>query len=530
MPRLLRIPDMGGVDESVVLVRWMAAVGDLVEAGDVIAVVETQKAAFELEADDDLRVVRQLFEEGDSVSMQCAYAVVVDDGEGQVDDATIDALCVDSQPPAAQSHATLPEAEDPESRAMAPSGGNTPAVPAARRLACETGVDLSLLKGSGPRGTVTLADVQAHIAGGSLKKTSGTVDAAFLNEIRSDESGFAHLPSDEKIRRYREAGAQIGEGTFMGAGSLVLAESLCIGAGVTLRDGVRLECIDLSVGDLTYFGPGTRFRVRHANIAENVYFVSDVDVGGGGAMDPDASLEIGPHGFVGENVHLNPCSGLTIGEEVTLSRDARLMTHSFAQSALEGFPNAFAPVHVGSCAQIGIGAVLFPGVRVGEKSIVLSNSTVVTDVAPGRLVGGIPAVGIKAAALPMSAEAVAIKSLEIIRAFVSRLDAGGKVEVGVEERVGDWLSWTFRDQGVQSQLVFTTSRGVALPAPLPNLPRVVCVLGALPELEPTAAGVSLLEKVFVGTPSLLSNSLRESMRKRGIRLNPRCWTYESGWL
>ena len=53
MLRVLRIPDMGGVDEGVVLVRWMIASGDNVSAGDVLAVVETQKAAFELEADDD---------------------------------------------------------------------------------------------------------------------------------------------------------------------------------------------------------------------------------------------------------------------------------------------------------------------------------------------------------------------------------------------------------------------------------------------------------------------------------------------
>jgi hypothetical protein len=206
------------------------------------------------------------------------------------------------------------------------------------------------------------------------------------------------------------------------------------------------------------------------------------------------------------------------------------MTHSFAQSVLEGFPNAFAPVHVGSFSQIGIGAVLFPGVCVGEKSIVLSNSTVVTDVEPGRLVGGIPAVDIKAAALPMSRDAVAAKSLQIMRAFVARLDAGGRVEVGDEETTGEWQAWTFQSKGVQSQLLFTTVQGAELPAPLPGLARVVCVLGSLPELEPAAAGVSLLEKTFVGTPGLLSNSLREAMRKRGIRLEPRCWTYDSGWL
>jgi acetyltransferase-like isoleucine patch superfamily enzyme len=517
---------MGGVDENVVLVRWMATVGDAVEAGDVIAVVETQKAAFELEADDDLQILRQLFAEGDSVSMQAAYVAVADKGAGEVDEASVDSLIASEGP--AESHAApevLTEAE-PLAASSSVTGGNTPAVPAARRLARARGIDLSAINGSGPRGMVTVADVEAHRG----CETLGRVDAAFMNAIRADERTFAALTSAEKIQRYRDAGADIGEGVSFGKGSVILADAVCIGARVTLRDGVRLECVDISVGELTYFGPGCRLRVRRAEIAENVFFTSDVDVGGGGAMDPDSLLVIGPHGFVGENVHLNPCSGLVIGEEVTLSRDARLMTHSFAQSVLEGFPNAFAPVHVGSFSQIGIGAVLFPGVKIGEGAVVLSNSTVVTDVRPGRLVGGVPAVDIKAAALPMSPDAVAAKAIEIVRAFVARIEAGGRVDVGDEGNSGHWLTWEFTDRGVQSQLIFTVHPDAPLPQPLPGLSRVVCVLGDLPDLDPTDAGVSLLRKKFVGSPGLLSNSLRESMRKRGIRLSPRCWTYESGWL
>lgn len=529
MLRVLRIPDMGGVDESVVLVRWMIASGDNVPAGDVIAVVETQKAAFELEADDDLRVIRCLFDEGDSIPMQSAYAVVVDEGEGDVDDSAVEALLAPAASIEVEQSPVEQASASSSAGTLAPVVGKTPAVPAARRMARQLGVDLSLIEGSGPRGTVTVSDVKAY-QGSRGGEARGVLAASFLKELRADEAAFSALSSDEKLKRYSDAGAEIGEGVFIGKGSLIIAESLSLGARVTLRDDVRMECVHLSVGALTYFGPGTRFRVRRAAIAENVYFTSDVDVGGGGAMDPNASLEIGPHGFVGEHVHLNPCSGLTIGEEVTLSREARLMTHSFAQSVLEGFPNAFAPVYVGSFSQIGIGAVLFPGVHVGEKSIVLSNSTVVTDVDPGRLVGGIPAVDIKAAALPMSRDAVAAKALEIMRAFVARLDAGGRVEVGDEETTGEWQTWTFQSKGVQSQLLFTTVQGAELPAPLPGLARVVCVLGSLPDLEPAAAGVSLLEKTFVGMPGLLSNSLREAMRKRGIRLEPRCWTYDSGWL
>lgn len=534
MARLLRIPDMGGVDESVVLVQWVVDVGDAAMAGDVLAVVETQKAAFEMEADDDVVLVRRLFKVGDSVPMQSAYAVVADSGEGAVSDDAIESLiAAESTQKISESVSPSPAVETPPVKgATSPrEGGVQPAVPAARRMARELGIDLNQIEGSGPRGAVTVADVKAHGADGSSGANAGALSPAFLAEIRADEERFAAKGSDEKIRLYREAGAEIGEGCHIGAGSLIISEKLRLGSKVVLKGCVRMECVHLDVGDLTYFGPRTQFRVRRALIAENVYFTSDVDVGGGGAMDPDAFLEIGPHGFVGEHVHLNPCSGLTIGEEVTLSRDARLMTHSFAQSVLEGYPNAFAPVHVGSFSQIGIAAVLFPGVTVGEKSIVLSNSTVVTDVPPGRLVGGIPAADIKAAVRPLSPEQVGVKALELVRAFVARLDAGGKVEVGNEEIDGDWLTWSFKGGGSRSQLLFAVAGETApLPPAAGGVARVVCVLNQTPELAPGDACVSLLGKTFCGQPGLLSNSLREFARKRGIRLEPRCWTYDSGWL
>src|SRR5206468_8795402 len=60
-------------------------------------------------------------------------------------------------------------------------------------------------------------------------------------------------------------------------------------------------------------------------------------------------------------------------------------------SVLEGFENRFAGIVLEDRAQVGLGAVVYAGCRIGREAIVASNSYVVADVPAGMLAVGVPA-------------------------------------------------------------------------------------------------------------------------------------------
>lgn len=142
------MPSLGSDMEAGTLVEWLVAPGDPVHRGDVIAVVETQKGAIEVEIFETGTVARLLLAPGQSVPVGAPMAEI----DGQ------DAAPAFAKPPAPHAPAPLAPASAP--RAKAPDGGLPPSSPAARVLARQKGVDLSALKGSGPGGAVLLADVE----------------------------------------------------------------------------------------------------------------------------------------------------------------------------------------------------------------------------------------------------------------------------------------------------------------------------------------------------------------------------------
>ena len=139
------LPDLGeGVAEGEVL-EWHVAVGDSVREDDVLAEVETDKAAVDVPAPVD-GVVRELHAAvGDVVA---TGAVLVSIEEGDVADEAAEGEMAAEE--TAGEDATGDEAED---RVFAP--------PSVRRLAREQGVDITAVEGTGPSGRITEADVAA---------------------------------------------------------------------------------------------------------------------------------------------------------------------------------------------------------------------------------------------------------------------------------------------------------------------------------------------------------------------------------
>ncbi|MCS6879088.1 MAG: dihydrolipoamide acetyltransferase family protein [Geminicoccaceae bacterium] len=147
--RTFHLPDLGEGLEEAEIVAWHVAVGDHVVADQPLLSVETDKAVVEVPSPRSGRIKALLAEPGAIVKVG-APLVEFEEGPGVDAGAVVGEL------------ARAPEVVAP-TPASAPAAGVRVA-PAVRKRAAELGVDLARVTGSGPEGTVTLADVEAAAA------------------------------------------------------------------------------------------------------------------------------------------------------------------------------------------------------------------------------------------------------------------------------------------------------------------------------------------------------------------------------
>ncbi|WP_226626366.1 dihydrolipoamide acetyltransferase family protein [Alloyangia pacifica] len=144
---LFTMPSLGSDMEAGTLAEWLVKPGDRVSRGDVVAVVETQKGAIEIECFEDGVVDELRAEVGAEVPVGAPLALILAPGEDRPAERGPEPQ--HPKPPTAQPVSPLPP-ETPHGPA---------ASPAARMRARDLGVDLAGLTGSGPGGAILLADV-----------------------------------------------------------------------------------------------------------------------------------------------------------------------------------------------------------------------------------------------------------------------------------------------------------------------------------------------------------------------------------
>ncbi|MFY7064957.1 dihydrolipoamide acetyltransferase family protein [Nocardiopsis changdeensis] len=164
------MPRLSDTMEEGVISTWVKKVGDKVASGDVLVEIETDKAVMEYEAYEDGFLVKQAVSEGETVPIGAVIGVIADSPDAVPDDSGAPAAeegsggQAEEKPaePAAAAPAE-PAAEEAPAPAGTPSGdGERPRTsPLARRLAKEYGLDITRIKGSGPRGRIVRADIEA---------------------------------------------------------------------------------------------------------------------------------------------------------------------------------------------------------------------------------------------------------------------------------------------------------------------------------------------------------------------------------
>jgi pyruvate dehydrogenase E2 component (dihydrolipoamide acetyltransferase) len=143
-----RMPMLGADMEAGTLVEWLKQPGDAVKHGDIVAVVDTQKGAIEIEVFEDGIIDRILVPAGRQVPVGTALAMLRNPGETPSPAGT--APMLPSPPP-------MPGGPPPA------ADRHVRAAPAARKRAAELGIDLARVTGTGPDGAITRDDVE-HVA------------------------------------------------------------------------------------------------------------------------------------------------------------------------------------------------------------------------------------------------------------------------------------------------------------------------------------------------------------------------------
>ncbi|MGE0824946.1 MAG: dihydrolipoamide acetyltransferase family protein [Candidatus Binatia bacterium] len=195
------MPKLSDTMEEGKILKWLKAVGDKIEMGDIIAEVETDKADMEMEALDEGILAEIRVQEGESAPVGDVIAILSEDGAGVVAAAPRKAketLAPTSEPEPKPS-ASRPQTPPAERAVAEPSGEEaTPspprkvrdlresrprrdsqegeegqerifASPVVRRMAEEHNIDLHQIQGSGPRGRIIKQDLEAYLPQGSVQ-------------------------------------------------------------------------------------------------------------------------------------------------------------------------------------------------------------------------------------------------------------------------------------------------------------------------------------------------------------------------
>ncbi|MBW8735216.1 MAG: pyruvate dehydrogenase complex dihydrolipoamide acetyltransferase, partial [Asticcacaulis sp.] len=187
------MPALSPTMEEGILAKWHVKVGDTINAGDVIAEIETDKATMEVEAVDE-GVIEDILVAAGTEGVKVNTPIARLKGEGGA------APAPKAAPAAASASATTQKEETKEAvdakaapavaQASAPaaSGSRVAASPLARRLAQMANLDLKNVKGTGPHGRIIKRDIEdAQRTGGGKAAPAAAAAAPEARKVQSLE-------------------------------------------------------------------------------------------------------------------------------------------------------------------------------------------------------------------------------------------------------------------------------------------------------------------------------------------------------
>ncbi|NNE26507.1 MAG: pyruvate dehydrogenase, partial [Saprospiraceae bacterium] len=208
MAEVIRMPRLSDTMEEGNIVSWLKSVGDKVEPGDILAEVETDKATMELESFNDGVLLHIGVPEG-PVAVEGVIAIIGDEGEDisgvlkEIENESSNGVAkseeAKEEPAQESSPAPTPQPAAPKTTTPAsatpspsiPADGRIKASPLARKMAEESGIDISRIQGTGENGRIVKRDIDNAIEHGVPSAASS---APMQMQIGIDESQYGDRP------------------------------------------------------------------------------------------------------------------------------------------------------------------------------------------------------------------------------------------------------------------------------------------------------------------------------------------------
>jgi len=158
-----------------------------------------------------------------------------------------------------------------------------------------------------------------------------------------------------------------------GNGKFLPEEFLALGENVIFEEGVLVfHPEQIEIGNNVYIGHNAILKGYYKN-----------------------KMTIGDNTWIGQGCFFHSAGGLTIGNNVGIAPCVKIITsvHSETPVSAPVIKNELImkEVCIEDGCDIGLGAILLPGVRIGEGAIIGAGSVVIKDVKPGTVVAGSPA-------------------------------------------------------------------------------------------------------------------------------------------
>ena len=182
MPSEFRLPALGADMDEGTIVEWHVVPGSRVKRGDVVAIVETDKGAIDVEIFEDGVVHEIVVKPGTKVPVGTVLALLETEGSPPAPAPAGEGRGGGHTPVPAPAGEGAGGVREP-SLASPPASSRVRISPAARKRARELGVEVESLQGSGPGGTVTLEDVGKAGQGGGMRAAIAAAMSRSKREI-----------------------------------------------------------------------------------------------------------------------------------------------------------------------------------------------------------------------------------------------------------------------------------------------------------------------------------------------------------
>jgi acetyltransferase-like isoleucine patch superfamily enzyme len=498
MVHTITVPRLNANDDEVLMAEISVAVGDHVSADQVLFVVETSKANVDIVAEQAGFVRHIAAQEGQMVPVGAILCLITD----KVDE-------------------PIPEGEFFTAEKVEEDGPPVEGekVTAKQRLLRKRQAKYTPLTAHADHDA---ASEPAPVETGEIpwvQAMRAVVEESCGENAALPEKVFDSVTVEGREYPYASEGVLIQEGVKWGEGVRIHARRLYIARDVQLGDDVYLKADTVYIGSHTRINRGTSLVSGEILIEDGVLFADGVTADLSGGVTESSRLIVGAASLICAGVYLNTSSEILIERESAVSPGAMLFTHSFWQSVLDGYSAMFKPVRVNENAWIGAGCQVLPGVTVGSGSVVLSNSTVVNNVPPHCLVGGVPAKVMRKGIRKSFSQGEKTKIIrDLMVEFAGYLRFKNcQVEMSPE---CDLIRVAMPDSVVRSIIIITSENMVELED---DENAIYLTYGVGIDAKSGQSVFDMEKRCFTGAEDRLTHELRNYLRRRGIRFLPYAW-------